>query len=198
MPNDPNELFAIVPVEGTKSPSDAIIVGNMSAVMECLPQTVARQEAEGRLARQEEDAAEVTRQQQEVRACAAQILGEGLTRLGERLDQFETRKAEHAAKLQRDTEEAEYQAVEDEISRLPDPDNPDVHSALQAGDDGELTTKPPVDTERHNPAHLEDAGEGDLPNELERGAPPPIGPFGAPPPRQPEFRSPAAISLNQE
>jgi hypothetical protein len=65
MPNDPNELFAIVPVEGTKSPSDAIIVGNMSAVMECLPQTVARQEAEGRLARQEEDAAEVTRQQQE-------------------------------------------------------------------------------------------------------------------------------------
>jgi hypothetical protein len=197
MPN-PNELFAIVPVEGTKSPPEAIVVGNMSAVMECIPQSVAREEAEGRLAQAKRDAAETERQQQEVRACAAQILGEGLTRLSERLDQFETRKATLAEQAKRDAAEAEYQAVEDEINRLPDPDNPDVHSALQAGDDGDLTIKPPVDTERHNPAHLEDAGEGDLPNELERGAPPPIGPFGAPPPRQPKFRSPAAISLNQE
>jgi hypothetical protein len=197
MPN-PNELFAIVPVEGTKSPPDAIVVGNMSAVMECIPQSVARQEAEGRLAEAKRDAAETERQQQEVRSCAAQILGEGLTRLSERLDQFETRRAALAEQAKRDAEAAEYQAVEDEMNRMPDPDNPDVHAALQAGDDGELTAKPPVDTERHNPAHLEDAGEGDLPNELERGAPPPIGPFGAPPPRQPEFRSPAAISLNQE
>jgi hypothetical protein len=124
MPN-PNELFAIVPVEGTKSPPDAIVVGNMSAVMECIPQSVARQEAEGRLAEAKRDAAETERQQQEVRSCAAQILGEGLTRLSERLDQFETRRAALAEQAKRDAEAAEYQAVEDEMNRMPDPDKTD-------------------------------------------------------------------------
>jgi hypothetical protein len=64
--SDPNARFAIIEIPPGPSPPEAIVVGNMDAVMRCLPQTVASEEQEQRLARAEKQAAETERQQQEL------------------------------------------------------------------------------------------------------------------------------------
>jgi hypothetical protein len=90
--NDPDARFAIIEIPPGPAPPEAIVVGNMDAVMRCLPQTVASEEQEQRLARAEKQAAETERQQQEARACAAKMLVDGLERLSGRLGTFEASK----------------------------------------------------------------------------------------------------------
>jgi hypothetical protein len=190
--NDPNELFAIVPYSHGHAPAEAIITGNLSQVTEYIPQSVARMEADQRFAQAKKDAEQTERYQAEVRERALQILGGGLTRLGERLDQFEARKAERADQLQREAEEAEAAAVEQMLAGLPDPDN--LHAM---GDDGDLQAiKPPPDTERHNPEeHRNEAAAGAMPNELDKGAPPQPGDYLSTTLPESPYRTPASIGL---
>jgi hypothetical protein len=186
--NNQAERFAIVPIEG-KSPPEAIVVGPMSEVMEYIGGSIARNEKEAKLAQAERDAANTAEYQAEVRACAVQILGDGLTRLGERLDAFEARKAERAEELERQEEEAQAEAIEEMLSGLPGPDNP---SAM--GDDGDFEAViPPRDTEKHNPEHRNEAATGDMPRELDKGAPPQPGDYLSTTPPPSPYRDPTSI-----
>jgi hypothetical protein len=165
---------------------------NFSQVTEYIPQSVARMEADQRFAQAKKDAEETERYHDEVRACALQILGDGLTRLSERLDQHEARKQARTDQLQRQAEEAEAARLEAQLAALPDPDHPPM-----MGDDGDFQAiKEPVDTEKHNPEHRNEAATGVLPTELEEGAPPEAGQYAPTTPPESPYRTPASIGLN--
>jgi hypothetical protein len=197
--NDPNELFAIVPFSG-RAPEEAIITGNLSQVTEYIPQSIVRNERDQQLAQAERDAEETERFHDEVRACAAQILTDGIVRLNERLDQFEARKAEREDQQRRDEEEAEAAAIEAELAALPDPDDPDVLGNPPAtGDDGDFQeTKPPPDTERYDPEGelRNEAASGDMPKTLDKGAPPQSGDYLSTTPPASPYRDPTSIGGN--
>jgi hypothetical protein len=72
MISDPDDRFAIVLIAPGPAAPEALVIGNMEQVMEFIPQSVAREEAEQRLVDQEKHAAEVARQQDEARACDLQ------------------------------------------------------------------------------------------------------------------------------
>jgi hypothetical protein len=118
MPNDP-ELFEIMP---NKNSPEALVRGPMSEVTKYIGGSIARIEEEQRLAQAKEDTEATEKHQAEVRACALQILGDGLTHLSNRLDGYETRKAEREEQQRRDEEEAEAAAIEQMLSELPDPE----------------------------------------------------------------------------
>jgi hypothetical protein len=187
MDND-QQQFAIVPVEG-KSPPEAICVGPMSEVTKYISQSISRIEEEKRLAKAQEDAAETELKQQEVRECAAQMLADGVAHLAERIDRFEAQRKERADQLQREAEAAEAEAIEQMLSELPDPESPQA-----MGDDGELeAVKPPPDVEKYDPEARAEALSGDMPEELEEGAPSETGEFGAPLPPPSPYRDPTSI-----
>jgi hypothetical protein len=200
MPNE-DDMFAIVPCSHGHTPEEAIITGNLSQVTEYIPQSVARNERDQQLAQAERDAEETERFHDEVRARALQILGNGLTRLGERLDGYETRKAEREEQQRRDEEEAEAAEIEAMLEALPDPDAPDAETALQDAAHqpaGDMHSVDPVDAE-----HLDPEGEarsealsGDMPKELERGAPLPTGDYGPTVSPPSKYRDPVAIGGN--
>jgi hypothetical protein len=189
MPDDPNDLFAIVPCSHGHVPAEAIITGNLSQVTEYIPQSVARNERDQQLAQAERDAEETAKYQDEVRTSALQILGDGLTRLNERIDQFETRKQERQDQQRRAEEEAEAVAIEEMLSGLPDPDT--LHAL---GDDGDFEAViPPVDAEKHDPEHRNEAATGAMPNELDKGAPPQPGDILPTTPPPSPYRDPTSI-----
>jgi hypothetical protein len=203
MPNNPgpDARFAIIEIPPGPSPSEAIIVGNLSQVTEYLPQSVARLEAEQRLAQAKEDAAETERHQQETRDVAARMLVHGLTRLGERLDGFEVRKAEREEQQRRDAEEAEAAAVERMLAELPDPDAPDAETVLKDAahvPSGDLHSVEPVDTEHLDPEgeHRAEATTGAMPRELDKGAPPLPGDYTREVTPASPYRDPTAIGGN--
>jgi hypothetical protein len=191
--NDQSERFAIVPVEG-KSPPESIVVGPMSEVMEYIGGSIARIEKEQRLAQAERDAEETAKYQDEVRVCALQILGDGLTRLNERIDQFETRKQGRADQLQREAEEAETARIEEELAALPDPDDPEAFENLHTmGDDGDFEAVKPKPDVKLDPEHRNEAATGVLPTELEEGAPPEPGDYSPTMPPPSPYRDPTSI-----
>jgi hypothetical protein len=181
------QQFAIVPYTG-RPPEEAIITGNLSQVTEYIPQSVARNEKEAQLAQTERNAAETAKHQAEVRACALQILGDGLEHLSNHLDGYETRKQEREEQQRRDAEAAEAAAVERMLATLPDPEAPQA-----MGDDGEFEIKSPPDVERYDPEARAEAISGAMPEELEEGAPSETGEFGAPLPPPSPYRDPTSI-----
>jgi hypothetical protein len=204
MPDNP-EMFAIVPVSG-KPPADAIVSGGpLSEIMEYIGGSVARNEKEAQIAKAQRDAEETEKRQAEVHTHALQMFSDGITRLGERLDQFEVRKQARADQLQREKEEAETARIEALLAALPDPDAPDTatHPAHPAPgehtDDGDFEAiNPPPETEKHNPEHRAsgDTITGTLPAELEKSTPPETGEFSSTAPAPSPFRTPASIGLN--
>jgi hypothetical protein len=195
--NDQTERFAIVPVQG-KSPPESIVVGPMSDVMEYIGGSIARNEKEAKLAQAQRDAEETERYLDEVRARAVQMFADRITRISERLDQFEARKQERADQLQREAEEAEAARLEAEASAAAeylaslDPEDPEDPEAM--GDDGELTAiHEPVDTEKNDPEHRNEAATGVLPKELDKGAPPQPGDIVPTTPPPSPYRDPAVI-----
>jgi hypothetical protein len=186
--SDPNELFAIVPCSHGHVPEDAIVTGNLSQITEYIPQSVARDEREAQLADAERDAEETERFHDEVRQRAAHILADGITRLNERLDAFEAKRQAQADQLQREKEEAEAARIAAELAALPDPDN------YTMGDDGDFqAVHDPVDTEKHDPEHRNEAATGLMPKELDIGAPPQPGNYVPTTPPSSPYRDPTAI-----
>jgi hypothetical protein len=165
--NDANAEFAIVPVPEGKPPSNAIMHGSMSAVMERIADSKARSEAEATIARAEQAAAELEQQQQreqQIIADGVRKFADGILELTHRVDQLEqereTRRALDAA-----TE------VTRELLELPegalDPEAPgdDLHEHVPGG---ELHDLPP----KEEPALTPAADQGDLPEELVEKTPP--------------------------
>jgi hypothetical protein len=182
---------------------DAIVVGSQKDFFSYLPQTAAREEAEQRLADQQQQAQEIERKQAEVRACAAQILTDGITRLAHRLDREEQYRAEQARIKAEQAEREEQRQIDAMLAQGPDPDQPyafdqkEREASSVAGDDGDLTVKHEMDPEHYGPNEREDQdpevkpalsygrvplsyvkkkdAEGDLPEGVERRSPPPLG-----------------------
>jgi hypothetical protein len=201
MPDD-LDLFSIIP---GRSPSNAIVTGPMSEVMEYIGGSVARNEKEAQIAKAQRDAVETERHQQEVRTSVAQMLADGLTRLHSRLDEFEARAQTRADRLEREKEEAENARTEAFLASLPDPEDPATTAPLATtlsvptGDDGDFeASNPPVDREKYDPDGVARAETitGVTPPELEKATPPEPGDFGPTAPAPSPYRNPASIGLN--
>jgi hypothetical protein len=194
----PDDRFAIVKIPPTgPAPAESIVIGPMNEVMEYIGGSIARNEKEARLAQAERDAAKTAKVQAETRACAAQMLADGLTHLSNRLDAFETRRQHRLEQQKRAEEAAEAKEAEEFVASLPDPEDPEAFDNPRAtGDDGDLEAiKPLPDTEKLDPEGeaRSEAATGAMPKELDKDAPSEIGEFGAPlPPRSP-YRDPTSI-----
>jgi hypothetical protein len=163
----------------TSAAGEVIMTGSMSAIMERLPDTRARDDALGSMLRTAIDAVEAEEKRQDaVRSCA-QLLDAFADQMNARIDAYE---AKCEAEAEAAAEEAEREARE-EIQRtldaLPDPDDPEEREASLAsdrtgrdhtdqdpegiipdpddplgtelmGDDGELTIKHEVDPEKYS------------------------------------------------
>jgi hypothetical protein len=104
---------------------DAILVGSQEEFFSYLPQTAAREEQEQRLANQEEMQTLTAAQQDAVRATAAQILSDGISRLSARIDQFEKARALSAKRAEAQRKARDAARVQRYLDELPDPENPD-------------------------------------------------------------------------
>ena len=189
---DPAPSFAIVPVHDNKVPASAIMHDPMDVVAESILSSRARAEAEA-LVKCADAAAEQEREreQQEQQAIGEGIraLRDGILKLSHRLDALvQSRDARHKLDY---ASEATKQMLE-----LPK-DAPELDltdDTPQPG--GELRPLEAKDPKEHQP---EADDQGDLPRELERGAPPQTGnyPTLEDPPRK-QAAQPVAISLNKE
>jgi hypothetical protein len=191
---DNTETYAIVPVYNNKPPSDAIVWGSIGEVTEYIGQSVARAEAEKRLARKQEQ----LKTDAEALARAQKLTADAIPRITAMGDALvAAREKQHrrdAAAKKAEQEAVEARRVQEMLDRLPDPDDPDAGS----GDDGDLQSpNTPPDKE-----HLKTESFGDLPEDIKRGTPAPIGPDYQPTLRdldhQPkQAMTPIAISLNE-
>jgi hypothetical protein len=161
-----HETFAIVPVFDNKPPSDAIVWGSISEVMEYIGQTQARAEAEKRIASAQEQLkndAQTLRKAQQITAQAIPRL----TALGDALVAAHEKRVRKDAETKRvAAEQAEARRVQEMLDRLPDIDAP--------SDDGELEIKHAPNTEHLKPSDGiagEDGISGSFPTRLEKEAP---------------------------
>ena len=169
--NDADVQFAIIPVEG-KPPTNTIMHGSMSAIMERVADSKARTEAEKVIARAEQAAAELEQQQQreqQVIADGVRKFADGISDLTRRVDELEqareTRRALDAA-----TEVTQQMLT---IPKgAPDPDAPDDDAPGHVPG-GELHDLPAKDPEQLGQTATAD--QGNLPEELLEGAPPETG-----------------------
>jgi hypothetical protein len=188
MPN--HETFAIVPVFDNKPPSDAIVWGSISEVMEYIRGTQSRAEAEERIASAREQLKTDAKTLQKAQQITAQAIPR-LTALGDALVAAHEKRIRKDAEAKRvAAEQAEARRVQEMLDRLPDPDRPD---------DGELEIKHAPDKE-----HLQEQPDsfGDLPEDIIKQSPSPhLGPdyetniSKLAHPQKPQ-EQPAAISLN--
>jgi hypothetical protein len=119
---------------------EVIMTGSMSAIMERLPDTPARDAALDSMLKIACDAVEAEQRADEARESLLQTLTTGLTRLSARIDSFEKRLALSAKRAEAARIAEGQRRVQQYLDALPDPDKPD---------DGELTVKhapDPVDT----------------------------------------------------
>jgi hypothetical protein len=183
VPPSTAERFAIVPLSTGPAPADAIITGSMSAVMEYIPQSVARQDAIEELEKARFTADQISSLQEKTRAVQATMLSDSINHLTARLDVLVARRDEEAREREAEEETAEAKKIADELAALPDPDDPRPHENT-----GNLHTL----SAKEDPGDPTDDTEGYLPEEL---APPPD-----PPPEQKGtvFPQPTAIQANEE
>ena len=171
---------------------DVIMTGSMNAIMERLPDTSA--DALSTMLDTAVKQVEAEEKLEDARACAAQILADGITRLTSRLDAFEVRREEQQRLDEQEAEREQQRRVQAMLDALPDPDDPDLDDrtgiippaqdptgAELESDDGDLEIKHAKDTERYGPGS-DDEGPGDLPRELEKDVPPPSGSYTDPKP----------------
>jgi hypothetical protein len=180
-----------------------IMKGSLPALMEHIPDSVARNAALDDVVRIACDAVEAEERVAEARAIAVKHFCDGLSRLATRLDQFEkarslaAKRSEAARKeaaqrqVQRymdeewddpdepysiDPKEREASLARDEDPEgIPPPADP-TGASLKKGDDGDLEIK-------HAPSEEDDDSVGDLPPELKEGAPAPSGSYTDPEPQ---------------
>jgi hypothetical protein len=189
---------------------DVIMTGSMSAIMERLPDSVARNDALSTMLDTAVKQVEAEEKLEEAKACAVQILTDGISRLTHRLDQFEKQRALSAKRAEAARKEAARRQVQRYMDELPDPDNPepeelystdpaerqasmrdqdpegippakDPSGASLSSDDGDLEIKhAPAEEERYGPQ--DDEYPGDLPRELQKATPAPSGSYTDPKP----------------
>lgn len=167
-----SDRFAIVAIPPGPTPADALMVGPLEVVMQCLPDTVARADAleELEFARIKSD--QISTMQNVNRALQVSAFCDSVQQITRRMDALETRRAERARKDAEEARAREEQQIADALSKLPDPDLPSAWS-----NDGELTTHPASQSEdvEELEASEHNDNEGDLPVKLTNELPPITG-----------------------
>jgi hypothetical protein len=189
---DPAPSFAIVPVRDNKVPASAIMHGPMDVVAESILGSRARADAEA-LVKRAADAAEQEREreqhEQELFAEGVRALRDGILKISHRIDALmQSRDVRRRLDFASETTRKQLELPKDppELDLTDDTPSPS----------GELRPLEAKDPKEHQPA----AGDqGDLPRELERGAPAQTGNYPTlEDPQQPQVAQPVAISLNKE
>ena len=115
----PADRFAIIPIAVRgPAPASAIVTGSLSAVMEMLPDTVARVDAVTKAARAVIDAVEAKEQKDAAVASVTRMVADTVAHLSARLNALQARRAAADAA-------AEARRIQDALDALPDPDDPD-------------------------------------------------------------------------
>src|SRR5262245_16147217 len=169
------ERFAIVEIPHGTPPAISLIVGPLDMLMEQLPDTRARADALARLDAARLDAAQISQVQNVTRALQVAAFCDSVTRVSRRLDAFAARRAERVRAEGDEREAEEERAIEDALSKMPDPEQPHGWAT-----DGELTTHPASEPEKQKEFEATEHkhpvdNEGDLPNELLEQVPPTTG-----------------------
>jgi hypothetical protein len=186
---DPAPSFAIIPVPyGTPWPNSAIAHGPLSAIMEHVLGSRARADAEA-LVKRAADAAEQEREreqrEQELLSDGIRAIADGILKLSHRLDTLEQsrdarRKLDAASEATRQMREFPKDAP-----------NPDRLADEMLAPSGELRPLGAKDPAEHQPVASD---QGNLPRELERGAPPELGNYPTlEDPQQPQVSQPIAL-----
>jgi hypothetical protein len=149
---------------------DVIMTGSMNAIMERLPDTHARNDAEHSMLETAIKAAEAEERADEARSVAARYLSDAITRLVDRLDSFEKQRALSMKRQEAEQQRRDRQRVRSYIDTWPDPEEPEPEPK---DDEGELEPHQPVDPEKYRPE--QDDAEGDLPPEVMKTVPPSPG-----------------------
>ena len=188
---DPNQQFKLYGPDGK-----IIATGSMSAVTEHILDSKARADAVSLLHDAAYAVGLLERQQiekQQLDEQKVRALCDAAARLAIRLDAFEQNRI---AWQRRDAEE-EAARIQQYLDGLPDPNSPDPFAP--SGDLHDIPASEPEDREQ-----LQQSDQGTLPPELREGAPASTGTDPEPDPANlaypptPRYRSPAAISLNEE
>jgi hypothetical protein len=171
---NPDDLFAIVPVQNGVSSDNAILIGFLSTILEYLPDTHARNESIARLDEGQARAAKVDQLQAMARACNVMAFADAVKRLTGRLDAFAARRQEKARRDAEEAERKEAERIQAQLDSLPDPDDPDplAHHEVPPSEKPE----PPLELESGTKDQA-----GDLPEELEDLPEPETEPKGPPP-----------------
>ena len=147
---------------------EVIMTGSMSAIMERLPDTHARNDAEHSMLETAIKAVEAEKRADEARSVAAQYLSDGITRLVDRLDSFEKQRALSMKRQEAEQQRRDRQRIRSYIDASPDPDEPGREPKADEG--GELEIKHATPSPGEVPGH--DDAEGDLPTSLLPDVPP--------------------------
>jgi len=109
---------------------EVIMTGSMSAILERIPDSVARNAALDDAVRIASDAVEAEERLQNARACAARTLCDSILHLEHRIDAFEKARSLAAKRAEAERQRRDRQRVQSYIDGLPDPDdpNPDPYS----------------------------------------------------------------------
>jgi hypothetical protein len=174
MSDTDTQLFRLLDPEGKE-----IMNGPMSMIMERLPDTHARNDALDSMLRTAVDAVEAEEKLADARACAAQILSDGITRLSARIDHFEKARALSMKRAEAEQQRRARHHVNAMLDQLPDPDDP--------------TTEPYIKDRGERMATDQDPNEI-LPPPRETPGPAP-GSLDYPP--HPQVASPVSISLDE-
>ena len=207
---NPNPLVAVVPISKPhNAPPGTILTTSFTTVMENIPDTIARRDFIQEFQAARIDAMKLDMMQKATRAIQVQAFADSINHLTSRLDAIETKRAKVKAKHER-------QRLDQLMSGWPDPDNPETFLGMLAEapipaqdgmldpDDPEGPATYPPDGRLHtigpttgDPALTDE--EGDLPKQIERRTPPPMGEYPNPPPaRQPQFTSPATFTSDDD
>jgi hypothetical protein len=153
------QRFAIVPVrEHTSPPAEAIVVGSLDDVMEYIPQSMSRQEAE-QIRDAVGQALDYARQVQDYEHSLKEQIqafsDKCLTSVGARIDSFEKARAQSQRRAEAEQQRRDRQRVQAYLDGLPDIDEPEP-LLLDKGDGSELTML-------HKPGPVEQTYDPDEP-----------------------------------
>ena len=192
MTNNNAARYAIVPVHYGPPPADAIMVGGpLSAIMENIPDSIARTDAIRAYQTARLDAAQIDQMQKATHALQVAAFCDSVNTISRRLDAIEARRTARLKREAKARKDDEARRVQEMLDNLPDPDDPNGPAFYPPG--GELHEVAPPNTDN----------EGELPKDLLRATPPSPGnyplddPAELDEPPQSKYRPPVAVSLNE-
>ncbi len=140
-------------------------------------------------------AAAITEAQKASRCLQVAAFADSIDTMGRRLDALERRRLEDTRRKAKADAEEEEQRVQDYLDSLPNPDEPNEPAIYPSS--GHLHAVSPTN-------HGTATDQGDLPKELQKGAPPQLGtdpeldPTELAHPQRPKYEQPVSVSLASE